>query len=225
MPAIPYRSRAQAKHQRPAFTAKQVAVVRKITKGEIARTADHKQKSTQCDDAVSQNNTQAFNLLAGITAGTGFDNRTGQEINVSGVMLKVRFEKATTVNDLTFRLRVYLDASDTFSTTTTGTSVSAANNVSVGLLTDGTDVTLTPNDKFQVKCLKDVLIDVPGYIGSARNQVSRSYWIPLKRKFVYQPNEVFMRDHNLYCTIGAHSGLGTGTVGDFRAVYSVYFSE
>jgi len=225
MPAIPYRSRAQAKHQRPAFTAKQVAVVRKITKGEIARTADHKQKSTQCDDAVAQNNSQAFNLLAGITAGTGFDNRTGQEINVSGVMLKVRFEKATTVNDLTFRLRVYLDAADTFSTTTVGTTVTSANNVSVGLLTDGTDVTLTPNDKFQVRCLKDVLIDVPGYIGSARNQVSRSYWIPLKRKFVYQPNEVFMRDHNLYCTISAHSGLGTGTVGDFRAVYSVYFSE
>ena len=225
MPAIPYGVRKQSHRKRPPFTGKQVAAVRKITKGEIAKNADHKQISTQCDDTIQQNDSQAFNLLAGISTGTGFDNRTGQEINVSGVMMKFRFEKATNVNDLTFRVRVYLDASDTFSTTTTGTTVTAANNNSVGLLTNGTDVTLTPNDKFQVRCLKDMLIDVPGYISGARNQVSKSLWIPLKKKFVFQPGEVFMRDHNLYCTVAAHSGLATGTVADFRCVYSVYFNE
>lgn len=225
MPVIPYRARTQAKHQRPPFSAKQVAAVRKITKGEIARTADHKQKSFQVQSNITQDTHQAFNLLSGVLAGTGFGDRTGQEINVSGVMIKIRMEKNTSIDNLTFRVRVYLDASDTFANASTSSTVTTANNVSVGLLTDNTDATLTPNDKFQVNCLKDMLIDVPGYIASAFNQHTRAIWIPLKRKFTYQPNEVFMRDHNLYCTVSAHSGGGAGTVGSYRCNYSIYFAE
>jgi len=225
MPAIPYRTRKQPKHQRQPFTSKQVAAVRKITKGEIAKSADHKQKNTQVQDTMNVNTTEAFNLLAGITTGTGFDNRTGQEIYVSGVMIRIRMEKPAATGNITYRFRVYLDASDTFSSTTTGTNVTDANNVSVGLLTDNTEVTLTANDKFQVRCLKDELITINAGFQNQPSQVTRSYWIPLKRKFTFQPGEVFMRDQNLYCTVGCNSYLGTGLIGGFRANYSVYFSE
>lgn len=225
MPVIPIKYRQQRK-QRAPFSYKQVSRIRQLAQTEINKRADKKQFSTTVQLGSLQNDTSyAFNLLSGIVQGDSSADRTGQEIYVQGVLLSVRMEKAAAVDRLTFRLRVYKENQDTFSNFNTFSSVAAANNDSIGLLTNNTDVTLTPNDRFSIETLSDKLYDCSNvaYSGADR-QISHRIWIPIKKKMTYQTGDVFMKDHNLYCTLGL-IGDGTGTVGGARIVSTIYFSE
>lgn len=224
MPVIPYRARKGMK-AKMQFTPAQVKTIRKVAEREVLKKSDHKQHTEQITASMVHDNSYAFNLLSGISIGTGSGDRVGQEIFVSGILIRLRLEKAATVGTVCCRARIYSESLDTFSSASSATQVPAASNDSIGLATNSADVTTTPNDKFQIYCHKDQLINLSGGFSNQTVQRSIEIWLPLKRKFQYQPGIGFMKDKNVYMSVGIHAPGATGTVGAFRAGVSVYFSE
>lgn len=233
MPVIPYGvTKNKPYYKKQVFTPKQKKEVRKIATSVHKQAADHRMVPFQLTVSTFGNSTHhAWNIFHDISQGDAFNNRTGSQLNVSGVLFRMRFENPN-VADMTVRVRIYEDNEETFSSSVTAASVPVANQTSVGLITDTSDAMTTPNDKFSVNVLKDMYVEIPcnhydGPNTKSNSQKHVEFYLPYKKKITFRPGSSFLSGKNLYATVTPNIvGAAVGAdVGGFRVGYSIYFSE
>lgn len=226
MPPIPRKRLTYKKLDKyPPLNPKQKKQVKRIA----SRMSDHKLLRTvpTAISSLLHGNTYVYNPMWNIAEGSGNENRTGSEIYVAGLMIHMYFEGqgGAAEGSIQYRIRLYEDAENTFGATTF-TTVQQINQQSVGFYGVGLSI-IEVNDKFQVKCIYDQVVQLDQMVTSAVYSKAHRAWIPLKKKFTFATNG-FMKDKSVYFTISPwiHGGtLNTTDCGFFTASFATYFSE
>jgi len=210
------------------FTVKQVRAVKKIADKQIKRSADHKQRNVAIGSTVMlHQNTYVLAPMFAIPAGSASNERIGNEINLSGLLMNFKFRSDTAQNVTSFRIRVYEDSDDTFSGPTSWTTVTQANMTSVGFTQNSTDVVLEPNDKFTIKTLVDQTFQVNQQVENGTMGLTKRVWIPFRKKYIFT-QAGFSKYNNLYVTVMGNvpgGTAGTTGVGFVTMSYSIYYSD
>lgn len=229
MPVIPYRTKAR-RLKAQVLSKPQIEAVKKIAVATSRQMSDKKQKTVQVDriSALHQN-TYVFNPLFAITAGVQSDNRIGQYIYLERMIVRFNFESANnpTIGMPVFRVRVYRDSDNTFTSTSTFTTVTEANQDSVGFTSNNQNNLCVANDKYAVTAIKDIIYPVPTYSATGKFHRTGMVNIPFNKRMLYD-DDGFMKDENIYVSISAHlpgTSSGTTSVGNVQCTYSLYFSE
>lgn len=209
----------------PPLNPKQKKQVRRIA----SRLSDHKQARfvPTAISSLLHGNTYVYNPFWNIAEGSGNENRTGSEVMITGLQIHgyVEGQGGAAEGSVQYRIRLYEDAENTFGATTY-TTVQQISQQSVGFYGVGPSI-IEANDKFQVKCIYDQVVQLDQFVTSATYSKAFRAWIPLRKKFTFATNG-FMKDKSVYFTISPwiHGGtLNTTDCGFFTASFTTYFSE